>query len=149
MGDDILQYCSDLDVLWIRAGRRRVVFCRPSNSILRRYGMFGKLSLSLFALAAVAVAGVAQGATTTTLTLLPGSGSNVAGSYNPAPGFPSGSWQANAPTAGSKSEVYIAAGSLFSQPVTISDIASVTYWTNIAGTGADPNWTFYIYTAKT
>jgi len=113
--------------------------------------MFRKLSYGLVALGALAVGAVAQGATTT-LLYLPAAGSNVVGSNDAAPGFPSGSWQSSAP--GSKSEVYIAASSLFSQPVTIGDIASISYWTNVPGatgqdTGGQPNWTFYIYTPKT
>lgn len=84
------------------------------------------------------------------ITLYPSSASNVIGNSSTfAPGFPSGSWQAAAPTPGSKSELYVPASALFSTPVTISDISSISYWTNKPGNSGSPDWSFYIYTAKT
>jgi hypothetical protein len=86
----------------------------------------------------------------TSVTLLPGyaGNSNVAGNAGTsAPGFPTGSWQA--PGTAQKSESYIPASALFSGPVTLNDIASISYWTNKATTAADVDWTFLIYTAKT
>jgi hypothetical protein len=73
---------------------------------------------------------------------------NSIGSNNAAPGYPAGSVQANAGPGG-KSEFYFAPSSLFSSPVTVGDIASISYFTNKPGTGADPDWSFYMYTAKT
>lgn len=65
-----------------------------------------------------------------------------------APGFPFGSWQANATVPGTKSETYIQASTLFPGGVKISDIASVSYWTNKPGLSTDPDWSFYFYTVK-
>jgi hypothetical protein len=83
-----------------------------------------------------------------TLTLLPSdpTASNVVAGSSNAPGFPTGSWAS--PGVGGKSEWYLPASALFSGPVTVNDIASISYWTNKPTTGADPDWTFYIYTAK-
>jgi hypothetical protein len=63
-----------------------------------------------------------------------------------APGFASGSWQA---AGGSKTELYLPVALLFNHAVAISDISSVSYWTNKPGTPGDPDWTFYFYTTKT
>ena len=38
---------------------------------------------------------------------------------------------------------------MFGGSVKIDDIASISYFTNKPGTAADPDWTFYIYTATT
>lgn len=85
------------------------------------------------------------------LTFYVGSASNVAGSGNSAPGFASSSWQAAAPSAGSKSEFYVNAGDLFGAgaDLTVGNVASISYFTNKPGTAADPDWTFLMYTAKT
>ena len=69
-----------------------------------------------------------------------------------APGFFSGSWQANATVAGQKQELYLPATAVFpGYPggVKISDIASVSYWTNKSGTVAQPDWYLLLYTVKT
>jgi hypothetical protein len=97
--------------------------------------------------AAVALAAAqASMATTTTLTLLPAAAANVNGDTSTsAPGFPNSSWAA-AGTA--KSELYVQASSLFSSPVHVRDIASISYWTNKAGGAGDPDWTLLLYTAK-
>jgi hypothetical protein len=98
---------------------------------------------------AVAVLGLVAGAAGQTqagmdLTLAPSPANNVVGnSSTSAPGFGAGSWQA--PGSG-KSELYIASSSLFSQAVTIGDIASISYWTNKGTTAADPDWTLLLYT---
>lgn len=65
-----------------------------------------------------------------------------------APGFPTSSWQGAATVAGQKTELYLAPSQLFGHSVAISDIQSVSYWTNKGTTAADPDWTFLIYTAK-
>jgi hypothetical protein len=95
----------------------------------------------------LALVGVAS-AQTTTVVALPADGSGVIGSNNPAPGFDTGSWQANAP-AGGKSEFYIPASSLFSGTVTVNDIQSISYFTNKPGNGGSPDWSFYMYTKPT
>src|SRR4051812_29301328 len=104
-------------------------------------------SLLATGIAAVALcAAQAALATTTTLTLLPSAASNVNGDASTsAPGFASGSWAA--PGLG-KSELYVAASSLFSSPVHVRDIASISYWTNKAGGAGDPDWTLLLYTAR-
>lgn len=101
-------------------------------------------TVAAFALAAAA--STSAQATVTTITLLPSAGSNVVGvGGDSAPGFGTGAWAA--PGNNSKSELYISAASLFSAPVRIDDIASISYWTKKATTGAAVDWTFYIYTA--
>jgi hypothetical protein len=84
------------------------------------------------------------------LTLHPGDfgSTNVAGNGSSASGFPNSSWQSNATGANSKSELYIPIGSLFSSPVTVGDLDSVSYWTNKPGDSGSVDWTFLIYTAK-
>ena len=77
---------------------------------------------------------------------------NVVGSSSAAPGFPSGSVQANAPAIpNGKSEVYFGANLLFPTlaNVHIGDIKSISYWTNKPGNYGDPDWTFLIYTKPT
>ena len=67
-----------------------------------------------------------------------------------APGFFSGSWQANG--GATKQELYLPSITLFPGfpgGVKISDIASISYWTNKAGTVANPDWYLLIYTVKT
>lgn len=80
------------------------------------------------------------------LTLYPNSpgvtGANGA-SGTSAPGFGTGSFQANGT---SKAEIYISASSLFTTPVMISDIASISYFTNKPGDATAVDWTFYMYT---
>lgn len=84
----------------------------------------------------------------TTLTLLPGSAGNVTGNAGTsAPGFGSGSWAA--PGSGGKSEVYIVPSLLFSSPVTIGDISSISYWTNKGGLSTAVDWSLTLYTVPT
>ena len=105
----------------------------------------GRLFAVLVATAALAMPAVSRA---NSITLTPSAGSNVNGNAGAsAPGFPTGSWQA--PGVGGKSELYVAASTLFSTPVKIDDIASISYWTNKGTTAADPDWTFLIYTALT
>ena len=111
-----------------------------------------KLGLVGLMLLAAAVFAMPLGARAevTSITLLPGAGTNVSGNAGTsAPGFVSGSWQS--PGVGGKSESYIAASTLFPTfgAVTINDLASISYWTNKSGTTADVDWTFLIYTAPT
>lgn len=83
------------------------------------------------------------------IVLYPSAATNVIGNTSTsAPGFGTSSWQANATSAGAKSELYILASALFAGSVKISDIASVSYWTNKPGNSGSPDWTFYLYTAK-
>lgn len=106
--------------------------------------------IGLVAFAFVASVQLASAGSITSLTLYPGSASNVIGDGSTsAPGFSSGSWQADATSAGAKSELYVPAGDLFSGSVTINDIQSISYWTNKPGSSSDPDWSFTIYTAKT
>ncbi|MDE3198774.1 MAG: PEP-CTERM sorting domain-containing protein [Acidobacteriota bacterium] len=89
---------------------------------------------------------------TVNITLYPSyaGAAGVSGSPNSsAPGFGSSSWVGNPSADGGKSELYIPASTLFSSPVTIDDIQSVSYWTNKPGNSGSPDWSFYIYTAKT
>jgi hypothetical protein len=75
--------------------------------------------------------------------------SNVGGNgLTAAPGFDSGSWQAAAPGASSKSESYFDATALFGYAVTVGDIASISYWTDKPGNSGSPDWSLYIYTDK-
>lgn len=107
-----------------------------------RFALAGAAVLSAVAMT------VCVSASATTLTLLPSVATNVSGAgSNAAPGFGTGAWAS--PGSGGKSEFYIAASSLFSGPVKIDDIKSISYWTNKGGSGSDPDWTFYIYTAVT
>jgi len=105
-----------------------------------------KIITSFALVAALAVSASAQ----TTVVALPADASGVVGSNNPAPGYSSGSWEANASAGtGNKSEYYIPASSLFSSPVTVGDIASISYFTNKPGNGGSPDWSFYMYTSPT
>ena len=73
--------------------------------------------------------------------------SGIAGNTsNSAPGFGSQSWQL---AGNGKGEVYIPAALLFSGPVTINDIRSISYSTNKPGNGGDVDWALYIYTMPT
>ncbi|XHS79521.1 PEP-CTERM sorting domain-containing protein [Burkholderiaceae bacterium UC74_6] len=47
-----------------------------------------------------------------------------------------------------KGEFYISAASLFGSAVKLSDIASISYWTNKDGAAGAPDWTLLLYTAK-
>lgn len=47
-----------------------------------------------------------------------------------------------------KGEFYISATALFGQAVKISDIASMSFWTNKAQGAGAPDWTLLLYTAK-
>lgn len=70
--------------------------------------------------------------------------SGIAGNTsNSAPGFGSQSWQQ---TPGSKAILYIPLGVLAGRPVTVSEIESISYWTNKPGDGGAPDWTLLIYT---
>jgi len=104
-------------------------------------------------MAAAAMGLMANAAMATSITLYPGDlgSTNVVGSPNAAPGFPNSSWQADttvASTADNKSELYIPVAALFSGPVTVGDLASISYFTNKPGDAGSPDWTFLIYTAK-
>lgn len=48
----------------------------------------------------------------------------------------------------SKGEFYVSATALFGQAVKISDIASMSFWTNKPGNSGAPDWTLLLYTAK-
>jgi hypothetical protein len=101
-------------------------------------------------LALAAIAGAAPLASASSITLYPNAilTPNVTGEPSTsAPGFDSQSWQASALVAGDKSELYIPVDWLFTGPVTIDDIASISYWTNKSTTSADPDWTLLLYTA--
>jgi len=101
---------------------------------------------SIVVLAAMVL--LAQASNLWALTLyptFPGAGGTVAGdSATSAPGFGTGSWQ-QAGT--SKAEVYITPGALFTRPVKISDISSISYWTN-KPTTAIVDWSLAIYTVS-
>lgn len=97
-------------------------------------------TLSFLALAA-------SSALADSVTLYPtGVPNTIGNTTTSAPGFAGESWQANATTAGAKSEVYIPIGLLFSHAVSISDIKSISYWTNKPGASGDVDWGLYIYT---
>jgi hypothetical protein len=111
---------------------------------------------SLLVLAAVAavglVAGGASAGTVTNVTLYASnysSTTNVTGNSSSAPGFGNSSWQADttaASTVDNKSELYIPVAAIFSGSVTISDIASISYWTNKPGDAGSPDWSLNLYT---
>ena len=61
-----------------------------------------------------------------------------------APGFGPSAWQASALGASSKAEVYLTPAQLFGHPVTVADIASISWWTNKTSGAAD--WYAQIYT---
>lgn len=105
-----------------------------------------KLSItSLISTALLSVAFQLSATTTTIVAYTPPP--NSQGAYGVfAPGFDQGSFQAVGP---GKSEIYIAPSQLFSTPVKISDIASISYFTNKPGDGTQVDWTFYLYTDKT
>ena len=103
-----------------------------------------------------AIAASTAFATTNEITLLPsspaavGSVAGVQGNF--APGFDSGSWQYNQGVdlqGSAKGEIYITPSSLFSTPVTVGDISSISYWTNKPTTPNNVDWSFYIYTQPT
>lgn len=94
-----------------------------------------------------AVIGFTQTASASSITLYVGSTPGVVGNTSTsAPGFASSAWQEGGTT---KGEVYIPTGLLFSTPVTVDDIASITYWTNKPGDSGDPDWSLYLYTTPT
>jgi hypothetical protein len=99
-------------------------------------------TLLLLALAATASAN--------SITLAPTSpeatGSVTAVTGNSAPGFEVDSWRETGP---GKAEIYISPMTLFGHDVTIGELASITYWTNKPGSGADPDWTLILYTKPT
>jgi hypothetical protein len=71
---------------------------------------------------------------------------NVTGSSLSAPGFGTGSWQASATLNGEKSELYLPPSLLFGHSVTISDIASISYWTDNPVADSSTDWGLLIYT---
>lgn len=92
---------------------------------------------------------IAPRAESATLVLPVSMVTNAIGGASNAPGYPASSWQANASTPGAKSEFYITPSALFGRSVTVSELDSLSYWTNKSGTGADPDWTLIVYTAPT
>ncbi len=110
--------------------------------------MKGFLRAGLLSLGILGFGGMANGGT---LTLYPDSPgvSGVVGNMTTASPGPNGSFQANAASGGGKSEIYVTPDQLFGHAITIGDIASMSYFTNKSGTGADPDWTLLLYTAPT
>jgi len=117
--------------------------------------VLGKSLLATLAFTCVSAVASSTWASSVTLTLFPSQASPEVGAFTnivgnqatSAPGFGSGSWQAADTTAGSKSELYIPVGLLFSGTVTVNDIASIGYWTNKSSGAGAPDWVFLIYTA--
>ena len=106
-----------------------------------------RFALTLFA----AITASTAFATTNEITLLPSypGGAGIGGvDGSSAPGFQTGSWDYNQGPNG-KGEVYITPSSLFSTPVTVGDISSISYWTNKPTTPNNVDWSFYIYTQPT
>ncbi|GAB3672181.1 PEP-CTERM sorting domain-containing protein [Salinisphaera aquimarina] len=65
---------------------------------------------------------------------------------NAAPGFATGSFQANGST---RTEINIGANELFGgSPVTIGDLAALSFWTNQAPQSTPVNWYVNVYTLK-
>ena len=93
-------------------------------------------------------------ATTKNLTVRPstqgGAANNLLGvTLDAAPGYPNGSFAANASVAGNKSEMYFPSDSLFGvRDVTLAEVATISYWTKTGATHAvDPrDWYLVIYT---
>jgi len=113
-------------------------------------GMKSVLRAGVLALGVLGLRGLANGGT---LVLFPSSSgvSGVVGNTTTfAPGYPSGSFQANAtPSSGGKSEIYVDPASIFGHSIKIGDIASMSYFTNKPGGGGDPDWTLLLYTSPT
>jgi hypothetical protein len=101
--------------------------------------MLTALSACLFAPAAFG--------SVTAITVTPTGNVSVAAVAPGAPGFGSTSFQYSG-TGDNKGEVYISSSSLFSSPVTVGDLASVSYFTNKPGASDTVDWSFYLYTAK-
>ena len=101
----------------------------------------------LLTMAAMFTATVAQAGSLNDVTLYTTSaGGTVAGDYSTSgPGYGVSSWQNASLSAAAKGEVYIPVGLLFSGPVTISDIQSISYMTNNPTAGI-VNWSLYLYT---
>src|SRR5215831_18957166 len=71
-------------------------------------------------------------------------GSVQGNSVESAPGFGDGSWAAT----GVKSNYYATPDQLFGHSVQVSDVLSMSYWTNQIGF-LGSNWSLYIYTMPT
>jgi hypothetical protein len=110
--------------------------------------MKGYLRAGLLSLGILGFSGMANGGT---LTLYPDSPgvSGVVGNMTTASPGPNGSFQADAASGGGKSQIYVDPSLLFGHSITIGDIASMSYFTNKGGTGADPDWTLLLYTKPT
>ena len=110
--------------------------------------MKGFLRAGLLSLGILGFSGMANGGTLTLYPDSPGVFGVVGNMTTSSPG-PNGSFQANAASGGGKSEIYVTPDQLFGHGITIGQIASMSYFTNKPGTGADPDWTLLLYTAPT
>jgi PEP-CTERM motif len=115
---------------------------------MRRHFMQGKWSYaSIGCLLALGVfpafAGVID-AYPDTIGLADTAGSVTGDTADSAPGFGTGSWQAT----GVKANYYVTPQDLFGHSVLVSDIASMSYWTNQLNYVGGSNWSLYIYTAN-
>ena len=105
------------------------------------------MNREFLATAAVALLMMGGAAFAGSVTALPASGSNVSGvTGNSAPGFGTGSWQQ---TGNTKSEYYVTPTALFGHSVAISDIESISWWTNKDTGGGAVDWYLAIYTVPT
>ena len=82
----------------------------------------------------------------TNLTLYP-IANTVGDNTTFAPGFDGSAWQAGGTS--TKAELYLPTSVLFTNPVKISDIASISYWTNKPGDVTKVDWSLLLYTNKT
>lgn len=93
---------------------------------------------------------LARAAMSTTFVITPLSpvfdSNDVAGvTLDAAPGFPTGSFKSKGTK---KTDMYFAASEIFGHPVTIGDVASLSYWTKTGAshTVAPTDWSLIIYT---
>lgn len=103
--------------------------------------------VTVVSLIALCVVGQAV-ATTTDITAIPttpgqGAAIPVGVSGDSAPGWASGSWQAPGTT---KVEFYMTPTELFGHAVSIGDVASISYWTKVGNSTAQPDWYVQMYT---
>jgi len=99
-------------------------------------------ALALLAAAAIPAAGSEIDVYPSTPALTDTAGSVAGNTAQFAPGFNSGSWQAT----GVKSNFYVTPLALFGHDVLVSDVASMSYWTDQFNYSGSSNWSLYIYT---
>jgi hypothetical protein len=111
--------------------------------------MMGLLRAGILSLGILAFCGAANAGT---LVLTPGSPGvdGVQGNTTTnAPGFDTGSFQANSTLSldvPKKSQIYVDPAALFGHSITVGQIASMSYFTNKPGASNTFDWSLYVYT---